>query len=171
MTRFQLDPRLSPRNGRALKAVGITRISTLNQDIRSLADQQALLRKWVEDRYGGPVEWTFMKVRVAVNASTVSRLRRPKNSSKAASSISWPWRIYPGTCAVSTRCCSASPARTRTPEASHGMVQTTCVQLCRLYRALDQGALRPTLDVFCTMTKFTIQPGPLGDCGRLFPRL
>jgi site-specific DNA recombinase len=61
MTRLQLEPRLAPRNGRELKAVGITRISTLNQDIRSLADQQALLRKWVEDRYDGSVEWTFIE--------------------------------------------------------------------------------------------------------------
>ena len=61
MTRFQLEPRIAPRNGRVLKAVGITRISTLNQDIRSLADQQALLRKWVEDRYEGSVEWTFIE--------------------------------------------------------------------------------------------------------------
>jgi hypothetical protein len=61
MTRYNLDPPLVPRNGRALRAIGITRISTLNQDIKSLADQQALLRQWVEDRYGGPVEWTFIE--------------------------------------------------------------------------------------------------------------
>ncbi len=61
MTRFQLEPQLAPRNGRVLKAIGIARISTLNQDIRSLADQQALLRKWVEDRYEGTVEWTFIE--------------------------------------------------------------------------------------------------------------
>ena len=61
MTRYQLEPRLAPRNGRVLRAVGITRISTLNQDVKSLADQQALLRKWVEDRYDGPVEWTFIE--------------------------------------------------------------------------------------------------------------
>jgi hypothetical protein len=29
--------------------------------VKSLADQQALLRKWVEDRYDGPVEWTFIE--------------------------------------------------------------------------------------------------------------
>ena len=28
--------------------------------MKSFADQQALLRKWVEDRYDGPVEWTFI---------------------------------------------------------------------------------------------------------------
>ncbi len=61
MTRFHLEPRLAPHNGRVLRAIGITRISTLNQDIRSLADQQALLRTWVEDRYKGSVEWTFIE--------------------------------------------------------------------------------------------------------------
>jgi site-specific DNA recombinase len=61
MSRFHLDPCLTPRNGRILRAVGITRISTLNQDVKSLADQQALLRKWVADRYDGPVEWTFIE--------------------------------------------------------------------------------------------------------------
>ena len=61
MTRYHVEPPLAPRNGRVLRAVGITRISTLNQDVKSLADQQALLRKWVEDRYDGPVEWTFIE--------------------------------------------------------------------------------------------------------------
>lgn len=60
MTRYHVEPPLAPRNGR-LRALGITRISTLNQDVKSLADQQALLRKWVEDRYDGPVEWTFIE--------------------------------------------------------------------------------------------------------------
>ena len=55
-----LQPALAARIGRVLRAVGITRISTLNQDPKSLADQQALLRGWVADRFDGPVEWKFI---------------------------------------------------------------------------------------------------------------
>ena len=61
MTRYHLEPALAPRNGLALRAVGITRISTINQDIKSLADQQALLREWVEHRFDGDVDWTFIQ--------------------------------------------------------------------------------------------------------------
>ena len=43
MTHYHLEPPLAPRNGRALRVIGIARISTLNQDPKSLADQQALL--------------------------------------------------------------------------------------------------------------------------------
>jgi hypothetical protein len=60
MARYQLEPPLAPRNGRILRVIGITRISTVNQDPRSLADQQALLTQWVDDRYDGPVEWKFL---------------------------------------------------------------------------------------------------------------
>jgi hypothetical protein len=60
MSKYQLEPPLVARTGGVLRAIGITRISTLNQDPKSLADQQALLRQWVRDRYDGPVEWTFI---------------------------------------------------------------------------------------------------------------
>lgn len=60
MSKFRLEPPLAPRNGRTLRAIGITRISTVNQDPKSLEDQKALLIRWVEDRYDGPVEWTFL---------------------------------------------------------------------------------------------------------------
>jgi DNA invertase Pin-like site-specific DNA recombinase len=43
-----------------LKVLGITRISTVHQDQRSLADQQALLERYVRDHYEGPVEWTII---------------------------------------------------------------------------------------------------------------
>lgn len=36
-------------------------VHSTRMDIKSLADQQALLRQWVEDRYGGPVEWIFIE--------------------------------------------------------------------------------------------------------------
>ena len=61
MTRHHLELALAPRNGRTLRVLGITRISTTHQDIRSLADQQALVHQWVEDRYEGQVEWTFIE--------------------------------------------------------------------------------------------------------------
>ncbi|MCY2990752.1 MAG: recombinase family protein [Planctomycetota bacterium] len=61
MTRYHLEPPLAPRSGNVLRVIVISRISTLNQDVRSLADQQAMLRQWVEDRYDGPVEWTFIE--------------------------------------------------------------------------------------------------------------
>ena len=61
MAQSHLEPPLAPRSGRILRAIGITRISTTNQDIRSLADQQALVAQWVTDRYSGQVEWTFIE--------------------------------------------------------------------------------------------------------------
>ncbi len=61
MSQPRLEPPLAPRNGSLLRVLGIARISTLNQDPKSLADQEALLRKWVEDRYDAQVEWTFVR--------------------------------------------------------------------------------------------------------------
>ncbi len=49
-----LNPPLRPRNGQTLEVLGIARISTLNQDERSLADQEALLRQWLFRNYGKP---------------------------------------------------------------------------------------------------------------------
>lgn len=48
---------LSPKSGRVLQVVRIARISTLNQDERSLDDQLALLGKTVESLYDGPTEY------------------------------------------------------------------------------------------------------------------
>jgi DNA invertase Pin-like site-specific DNA recombinase len=47
-----LNPPLRPRNGQTLEVLGIARISTLNQDERSLADQEAMLRRWLLRNYG-----------------------------------------------------------------------------------------------------------------------
>ena len=60
MPKYHLEPAWVPHNGRVLRMIGITRISTLNQDPKSLADQQALLQRWLEDRYDGPVEWRMI---------------------------------------------------------------------------------------------------------------
>jgi hypothetical protein len=57
MANCHLEPPLVPRRGGVLRAIGITRISTVNQNPKSLADQEALLRGWVADRFDGLVEY------------------------------------------------------------------------------------------------------------------
>jgi DNA invertase Pin-like site-specific DNA recombinase len=47
-----LQPPLVPRNGQTLLVLGIARISTDHQDERSLADQEALYRSWLDERVG-----------------------------------------------------------------------------------------------------------------------
>jgi site-specific DNA recombinase len=49
----RLNPPLRPR-GHTLEVLGIARISTLNQDERSLGDQEALYRRWLKKNYDGP---------------------------------------------------------------------------------------------------------------------
>jgi len=49
-----------------------------------------------------------------------------------------------------------------------GLVQSSYVQLCRLYKALGEQVVRPVLDVFREAKKFRLGPGPLGDCGGSF---
>lgn len=61
MVKFHLDPRLTPRWRNILRVLIIVRISTENQDIKSLDDQIALLKRWVADRYDGPVEWHIIR--------------------------------------------------------------------------------------------------------------
>ncbi len=51
------DPTLVPRNGVMLMVLIIARISTVHQDLRSLADQIALCERYVRDRYSGPVQF------------------------------------------------------------------------------------------------------------------
>ena len=55
-----LDPPLVPRHGRTLNVLGICRISTEHQDQKSLGDQEALLRRFVQEHYDGPVHWTII---------------------------------------------------------------------------------------------------------------
>src|SRR5262245_45227791 len=47
---------LVPRIGAILIVLGIARISTLKQDERSLKDQEALYRRWLDEHYGRPYE-------------------------------------------------------------------------------------------------------------------
>ena len=55
-----LQPQLVPRNGHTLLVLGIARISTLNQDQRSLADQEALYRRWLDQHVGHPYQLTMI---------------------------------------------------------------------------------------------------------------
>jgi DNA invertase Pin-like site-specific DNA recombinase len=58
-----LQPALASRNGATLKILCIARISTVHQDERSLADQEAELRAYVKRVYDGPTEWTVIASR------------------------------------------------------------------------------------------------------------
>jgi site-specific DNA recombinase len=52
----RLDPPLTPRRGGRLRVLAICRISTEHQDLRSLGDQEALVRRYVADHYDGPID-------------------------------------------------------------------------------------------------------------------
>jgi len=54
---------LAPRRGLELLVLIIARISTVHQDLRSLADQIALCEKYVRDRYPGPVRFVHIQGR------------------------------------------------------------------------------------------------------------
>jgi site-specific DNA recombinase len=51
-----LDPPLVPRFGQILRVLIVCRISTDNQDVKSLADQEALLRSYIATYFSGPIE-------------------------------------------------------------------------------------------------------------------
>ncbi len=51
-----LQPPLAARNGHTIMVLGIARISTEHQDQRSLADQEALYRRWLELQAGQPFQ-------------------------------------------------------------------------------------------------------------------
>ncbi|QDS97186.1 recombinase family protein [Adhaeretor mobilis] len=56
-----LDPPLAPKNGHTLQVITICRASSPGegkQDIRSLGDQEQLLRQWLEEHYKEPTEIT-----------------------------------------------------------------------------------------------------------------
>ncbi len=56
-----LNPPLAPRQGPVLRILAICRISTENQDERSLDDQENLLRGFVARNYDGPTQWHVIK--------------------------------------------------------------------------------------------------------------
>jgi DNA invertase Pin-like site-specific DNA recombinase len=70
-----LFPPLVARVGQSLFVLGVARISTLNQDERSLADQEALLRRWLEQHYGGPFE-----LRMVATQGSGERLDREESA-------------------------------------------------------------------------------------------
>lgn len=51
-----LQPPLTPRDGQTIQVLGIARISTDHQDQRSLGDQEALYRSWLDTRLGHPYQ-------------------------------------------------------------------------------------------------------------------
>jgi DNA invertase Pin-like site-specific DNA recombinase len=53
---LQIDPAPTPRQGVTLRALIVCRISGPNQDVRSLADQEARARGLIAAAWGGPVE-------------------------------------------------------------------------------------------------------------------
>ncbi len=60
-----LDPPLVPRDGKVLSVLGICRISTVHQDHKSLADQEAYLRRFVGENYRGEVRWEILASQVS----------------------------------------------------------------------------------------------------------
>ena len=58
---MELDPPLKPRGRDPLNVLLICRISTVHQDLRSLDDQEALLRKYIDDHYDGPVNFRCIR--------------------------------------------------------------------------------------------------------------
>jgi hypothetical protein len=62
MSLLSIDPVFQPRKGN-LVAVVVARISTLKQDERSNDDQDVFDRRWLTDRYDGPVEWKLIASR------------------------------------------------------------------------------------------------------------
>jgi DNA invertase Pin-like site-specific DNA recombinase len=58
-----LVPSLAPRRGRVLRVVGVARISTDHQDEKSLADQEALYRRWLDEHYDGAFELKMIATR------------------------------------------------------------------------------------------------------------
>lgn len=54
MVRYNLDPPLAGRNGRKLRVIGVVRISTENQDVKSLDDQRALLDRYLKENTDQP---------------------------------------------------------------------------------------------------------------------
>ncbi len=59
-----LQPPLAPpRGGKRLRVLGSARISGVNQDERSLADQEALLRRFLDARLAGPYDLEMIAAR------------------------------------------------------------------------------------------------------------
>jgi site-specific DNA recombinase len=79
-TSDSLQPRLMPRIGHILLVLGIARISTVHQDQRSLADQEALYRAWLDRHAGCP----YHLVMIAGRGSGESLDREESRQARAA---------------------------------------------------------------------------------------
>jgi hypothetical protein len=51
------------------------------------------------------------------------------------------------------------------PDGYDRIVQTSYLQLCRLYMVLGDQPLRPVLEIFRQSPKAKLSKGPLSDCG------
>ena len=71
---------LGPPRGAVLWVLIIVRVSTVHQDERSLEDQIALCKRYVRDRYPGPVEFTVIQGR----GSGETLVRQDLNDAEAA---------------------------------------------------------------------------------------
>ena len=72
----QLNPPLTPRRGNTLKVLAVCRISGDNQDIKSLADQEALLRGHVAAHFDGPTEWKVLATKGSGECTDRDELRQ-----------------------------------------------------------------------------------------------
>jgi DNA invertase Pin-like site-specific DNA recombinase len=59
-----LSPPLKPKGG-ILRVIGVARISTINQDERSLDDQEQLYRRWLRDNYPGRTKLRMLATQVS----------------------------------------------------------------------------------------------------------
>lgn len=73
MSLFQAP--LSPRQGRTLKVVIVSRISSTLQDPRSLADQQTKCREYLADGYAGKIEYKILATQGSGECLDRSELR------------------------------------------------------------------------------------------------
>lgn len=55
-----INPPLAAKDGRKLRVLAVCRISTLNQDERSLDDQEASYRRWLDDATELPYDLTVI---------------------------------------------------------------------------------------------------------------
>lgn len=58
--RIHLSPPLVAKQGGALRVLIVTRISSDKQDERSLGEQAVLVRRWIEDRWEGEIEFSVI---------------------------------------------------------------------------------------------------------------
>lgn len=106
-----LQPPLTPRRPGPLRVLGVARISTDHQDIRSLADQEAPDRQFLDRHAGMPYDLTISPVRAAASASTgPSTCGRWRKANPTGTTSSWP-RTWAASPAGPRSSCSASCTR------------------------------------------------------------